>query len=498
MKNILIVLMLVIGVIMAAGLAAAQVADSPDAVIAKLVDEGYWPDTKGAVTAESQFDVVSEGDGQSAMHLANSLGEDTHRDFVAGALIFSGGDASFDRCGFAVRMVDDDNYYLIAYNHQGKLTFTEKEDGQWHRSVIVEADALEDGSHGNELWAVAQGHVFEVFINGQHVGQFKDDTIPAGEVQLALSASGQLQATGCAFRTSWLWEAGGGTSGLFGGAPAEPTATPPPAEMPMLVDYDKPIGEAVAELERLNIIPSGGNEIFREPYAYFEGTGNWFTSLASSRPHTQLIMAGTLRYYRGAASEIETCTLMAHIVMSGGTASTYLQVGLASTGDLIAVDMVDGEGIMFEYVPVRADLTQSHHIMFLALRDKLTVYFDGEPLMQDLRIQEHAGTYGISLSGRGDNARCEGRDLWAWQVDDVVSFGDQCGVRAVNTVNLRSGPGTQYDKAGSLEAGQTALIIGQATASDGFVWWKLESGSWVRSDVVTAGGNCADVPVLEP
>ena len=71
-------------------------------------------------------------------------------------------------------------------------------------------------------------------------------------------------------------------------------------------------------------------------------------------------------------------------------------------------------------------------------------------------------------------------------------------MRAPNTVNLRSGPGTENDKAGTLETGQTAFIIGQATDSDGFTWWKLESGSWVRSDVVTAGGNCANVPVLEP
>lgn len=71
-----------------------------------------------------------------------------------------------------------------------------------------------------------------------------------------------------------------------------------------------------------------------------------------------------------------------------------------------------------------------------------------------------------------------------------------CEIRAAAAVNLRTGPGTTFDLAGSLDAGQTATVSGQATGADGFVWWNLGPDQWVRSDVVEALGNCAAVPVV--
>lgn len=66
-----------------------------------------------------------------------------------------------------------------------------------------------------------------------------------------------------------------------------------------------------------------------------------------------------------------------------------------------------------------------------------------------------------------------------------------CTVTGAN-VNLRTGPGTNFGVAGTLSA--TANAVGQATGADGFVWFNLDSGNWVRSDVVTAEGDCASLP----
>lgn len=72
-----------------------------------------------------------------------------------------------------------------------------------------------------------------------------------------------------------------------------------------------------------------------------------------------------------------------------------------------------------------------------------------------------------------------------------------CTVASSGTVNLRSGPGTNFDLAGTLAAGESVVATGQANGADGFVWWKLANGAWVRSDLVTITGDCELLPVVD-
>lgn len=71
-----------------------------------------------------------------------------------------------------------------------------------------------------------------------------------------------------------------------------------------------------------------------------------------------------------------------------------------------------------------------------------------------------------------------------------------CTINAPGTVNLRSGPGTTFDRAGALSAGQTIEVDGQTQGADGMTWYRLASGEWVRSDVVGAPAACANVPAV--
>ncbi len=52
----------------------------------------------------------------------------------------------------------------------------------------------------------------------------------------------------------------------------------------------------------------------------------------------------------------------------------------------------------------------------------------------------------------------------------------------VRLANLRDGPGTEYDKVGSVVAGDTINVTGQGTGEDGYVWWQFADG-WIRSDL---------------
>lgn len=75
-----------------------------------------------------------------------------------------------------------------------------------------------------------------------------------------------------------------------------------------------------------------------------------------------------------------------------------------------------------------------------------------------------------------------------------------CSVTAAGqAVNRRGGPGTDAAVVGSLGAGESANVTGQATSPSGAVWWQLEDGSWVREDVVTESdaAACASVPAAD-
>jgi hypothetical protein len=72
-----------------------------------------------------------------------------------------------------------------------------------------------------------------------------------------------------------------------------------------------------------------------------------------------------------------------------------------------------------------------------------------------------------------------------------------CMIASDTGANLRSGAGTDFQRNGSLPAGERTDVIGQAEGSDGFVWWQLASEAWVRSDLVEEAGRCDELPVIE-
>jgi uncharacterized protein YraI len=72
-------------------------------------------------------------------------------------------------------------------------------------------------------------------------------------------------------------------------------------------------------------------------------------------------------------------------------------------------------------------------------------------------------------------------------------------VRANETVRVRSGPGTEYARLGSLAADETARVTGRSPDGE---WWQIayadaETGrGWVAAEFVTFVGNTASVPVV--
>lgn len=77
--------------------------------------------------------------------------------------------------------------------------------------------------------------------------------------------------------------------------------------------------------------------------------------------------------------------------------------------------------------------------------------------------------------------------------------GGACTVTpAAQQVNRRSGPSTDFSVVSQLAVGATANVTGQTVDANGVVWWALDDGSFVRSDVVVASGDCSAVPTMDP
>lgn len=69
-----------------------------------------------------------------------------------------------------------------------------------------------------------------------------------------------------------------------------------------------------------------------------------------------------------------------------------------------------------------------------------------------------------------------------------------CTVSASQNVNLRGGPGTNFDVVGQLNGGTQLSAQAQTTDSQNFIWFHLSNDAWVRSDVISASDDCFSLP----
>lgn len=78
-----------------------------------------------------------------------------------------------------------------------------------------------------------------------------------------------------------------------------------------------------------------------------------------------------------------------------------------------------------------------------------------------------------------------------------IAWPDVCEARSEYNVNRRQEPDIDSSIVGRLSPDEPQPIVGQTTDADDFVWWRLEDGSWVRGDVVTAVGPCGALPTID-
>lgn len=85
----------------------------------------------------------------------------------------------------------------------------------------------------------------------------------------------------------------------------------------------------------------------------------------------------------------------------------------------------------------------------------------------------------------------------SWKEIEIFSSDSEqvaCVVQANGAANLRSEASTSSDVAGSLASGSGAVVDHQISGNDGFVWYQLLQGDWVREDVISPTGGCEALP----
>jgi hypothetical protein len=121
---------------------------------------------------------------------------------------------------------------------------------------------------------------------------------------------------------------------------------------------------------------------------------------------------------------------------------------------------------------------------------------DGTPFTYEYRVNILSPTH---ITGKITNyysfADCYlSNEFQMTLVDEDIT----CMVGAENGGNLRAGPGTNNNAMGAMAARTLYDVVGQATGSDGYVWWQFADDTWARSDIVTEIGYCDDVPEVTP
>ncbi|MBN1287637.1 MAG: hypothetical protein JXB47_19705 [Anaerolineae bacterium] len=256
-----------------------------------------------------------------------------------------------------------------------------------------------------------------------------------------------------------------------------------------LEHYNGTYEEAIAELKSKGVIPSDGALIFTEDYAFVSATGSATNMpLASKKPAPDVVVAGELAFTPRGTGDFEACVLLHRVVSENRSITQWAGVGVDNQKRLFVIDN-PGADPSSRVLLTDVNIDEPHHVLVITIGDKATVYIDGKLAIKDFPVVDRSGYYGVTLFGLG---KCEGENLWAYEV--WTEGAPACNITG-NNVNLRAGPGTNYDSKGKLNG--TVEADGQAKGADGYTWYRLIDGTWVRQDVIDWGGGCDALPTVE-
>lgn len=457
--------------------------DDWDIVIEQLDDSGYINEDDGEIVFEERrmnFDDEDDDD------ISIFLDDVENTDFVmAATLQFEiPDDLDFGVCMFTFR--DHLDGFLGAGVDNFENIFLLDQIYDSDDDVVVDIDDHgEDYDEEIHIIIIALDEEVTVYANGELFFEEDDLSVRSGGISLF-----RTEETDCEAEDIWVWEID--SSGSSNDDDDDDRNTASSGGLPdEIEDFDGASEDVIAQLVDEGVLGSGNAFLFGEDFAFIGASGSTFTSLGRNRNRTDVVMAGELTF-DSQSSDYERCGLLLRVDDSRDPVEDFLWVGLDSDGDLaIQNNTSSGRDDSFDFVEMGFDLDEPQHLIMIARGDRLDVYVNGELTIVDYEISEVRGIFGVAQFSDSTSSSCEARNIWVY---DTPFFEEGvCNVVASGTINKRSGPGTNFDLDGQMNSGETLEVDAQTEGEDGFIWYELEDGSYVREDIISLVGDCSDI-----
>jgi|GEM_PF-6414529 len=467
--------------------------DDPDGdwedVIEQLDDAGYIDEDDGEIILEEsrlRFD-----DDEDIFILFDT---DEITDFVLGVSIQlepegETDDNSFESCLITFRDTIDDGYLAAGVTEYGTVNLYDVEFDDEDTFQPVESEEHdEDVDDEFHILIIALDEEVTVYVDGELFIAEDDLNVREGALGLLRTSD---EAQDCDGDDLWIWEIEDSGRSSSSSSDNRGSSSSSSSDLPDEIDdFDGASEDVIDELVDEGVLGSGNAFLFGEDYAFIAASGGSFVSLGRNRARTDVVMAGEITFdARG--DNYEYCGFLLRLEDTNDGPEHLLMVGLDNEETVIIRNDTDDDGT-FVQVDADVDLDDPQHFIIIARDESLAIYLNGELIVSDYPIYDYRGIYGIAMLTDSTSSECEGRNIWVY---DTPFFEEGvCNVTASGTVNRREGPSTGTAIAGQLVAGETLEVESQTEPGDGFIWYELEDGSYVREDIISLVGDCSDIP----
>jgi hypothetical protein len=258
----------------------------------------------------------------------------------------------------------------------------------------------------------------------------------------------------------------------------------------------------LSELESEGLIPSGAAPAFSQNQLSYAGEGVQFSNFGIGTEAKNLLYSASIAF-NPQSDELEFCGIATRTVREESNRqegsrslttvrlSAYLMIGLDNRGNLFVADN-QGEESSATTVALPEGMTSPIQLTALIINNTLYVYANDVLLIEGIEIADGAGAFAFVYNSAAEETACTGRMLFAYTFPDEIAT--TCTITPIEIANKRQAASVDAQVMGQLIAPDSSEATGQMQGLDGFTWWQLSDGSWVREDVVNTAGFCLALP----
>lgn len=373
-----------------------------DIITQDTFDDSTWQ-TTGDVTAEVTDDaLVMSSEGVQVGGMAQDISSANLDNFYAQVDVVEITGRNGWSAGLTLR-TQSSAYYLLTISSRGTWQFFGVENDE--RNIIRDSTqhpAIVPGESTFTLGVLVNQAGFDVFYNGQIVGQIVDETITsAGRIGIYLETASAVGA-----------EASASFDNVYVTAPTLVNNSPVFPEQIILGTT----AQIAQELERRQVIPPGGGLRFDVPQSFLDSTrpGVVIQPLASGSTFTNFIMGTTVNIVQNARPDLAGCGMVFRNVDETSYMIAYMDTvggyGVAPrVGDQFQPGLFNENAELFT--------SETNDLLLIVLDSMLYYYINGQ-FVGTLNISAQEGGVGNAmLNYEAVSTTCQFSNTWLWSLD---------------------------------------------------------------------------------